>query len=55
MMKQKISFWSYSRHLENRIIPSIEKNKNIIPVAIFSQKNDSIKKIEYLKNTKIFT
>ena len=54
-MKQKISFWSYSRHLENRIIPSIEKNKNIIPVAIFSKKTDSIKKIEYLKDTKIFT
>ena len=54
-MKQKISFWSYSRHLENRIIPSIEKNKNIIPVAIFSKKTNSIKKIEYLKDTKIFT
>jgi len=54
-MKQKISFWSYSRHLENRIIPSIEKNKNIIPVAIFSKKTNSIKKIKYLKDTKIFT
>ena len=54
-MKQKISFWSYSRHLENRIIPSIKKNKNIIPVAIFSKKTNSIKKIKYLENTQIFS
>ena len=54
-MKQKISFWSYSRHLENRIIPSIKKNKNIIPIAIFSKKINSIKKIKYLKDAKIFS
>ena len=54
-MKQKISFWSYSRHLENRIIPSIERNKNIIPIAIFSKKTNSIKKSKYLKNTIIFS
>jgi predicted dehydrogenase len=54
-MKQKISFWSYSRHLENRIIPSIQENKNIIPVAIFSKKKNSIKKIKYLENTQIFS
>ena len=53
-MKHKIGFWSYSRHLQNRIIPSIKNNKRIIPVAIFSQKIDLIKKNEYLKKTKIF-
>ena len=53
-MKHKIGFWSYSRHLQNRIIPSIKNNKRIIPVAIFSQKIDLIKKDEYLKKTKIF-
>ena len=53
-MKHKIAFWSYSRHLENRIIPSIKNNKKIIPVAIFSQKIDLIKKNKYLKKTKIF-
>ena len=53
-MKHKIAFWSYSRHLENRIIPSIKNNKKIIPVAIFSQKIDLIKKNEYLNKTKIF-
>ena len=53
-MKHKIAFWSYSRHLVNRIIPSIKNNKKIIPVAIFSQKIDLIKNNEYLKKTKIF-
>ena len=53
-MKHKIAFWSYSRHLENRIIPSIKNNKKIIPVGIFSQKIDLIKKNKYLKKTKIF-
>ena len=48
-MKHKIAFWSYSRHLVNRIIPSIKNNKKIIPVAIFSQKIDLIKNNEYLK------
>ena len=54
-MKKKISFWSYSRHLENRIIPSLKSNKNIIPVAIFSKKTKTIKKNDYLKNIKIFS
>ena len=53
-MKHKIAFWSYSRHLENRIIPSIKNNKKIIPIGIFSQKIDLIKKNKYLKKTKIF-
>ena len=54
-MKKKISFWSYSRHLENRIIPSLKSNKNIVPVAIFSKKPKAIKKNDYLKNIKIFS
>jgi len=54
-MKQKIAFWSYSRHLENRVIPSIKRNRNIIPIAIFSKKTDVIKKNEYLKDTKIYS
>jgi len=53
-MKYKIAFWSYSRHLENRIIPSIKNNKKIIPVAIFSKKINLIKKNKFLKKTKIF-
>ena len=54
-MKKKISFWSYSRHLENRIIPSLKSNKNIVPVAIFSKKTKAIKMSDYLKNIKVFS
>ena len=54
-MKHKIAFWSYSRHLQNRIIPSIEKNKKIIPTAIFSQRKNLIKKNKYLQKTIIFS
>ena len=53
-MKYKIAFWSYSRHLENRIIPSIKNNKKIIPIAIFSKKINLIKKNKYLKKTRVF-
>jgi len=54
-MKHKIAFWSYSRHLQNRIIPSIKNNKKIIPIAIFSKKTNLIKKNKYLQKTIIFS
>ena len=54
-MKNRIAFWSYSKHLENRIIPSIKNNKKIIPAAIFSRKKNLIKKNRYLQKTIIFT
>jgi len=37
-MKNNIAFWSYGTHLKKRVIPSIKKNKNIIPKAILSKK-----------------
>jgi len=37
-MKKNITFWSYGTHLKKRVIPSICKNKNIIPTAILSKK-----------------
>tara|TARA_B100000795_G_scaffold935_1_gene618 strand:- start:278 stop:1231 length:954 start_codon:yes stop_codon:yes gene_type:complete len=54
-MKHEIAFWSYSRHLQNRIIPSIKNNKKIIPIAIFSKKTNLIKKNKYLQKTIIFS
>ena len=54
-MKHKIAFWSYSRHLQNRIIPSIKNNKKIVPIAIFSKKTNLIKKNKYLQKTIIFS
>ena len=49
-MKKNIAFWSYGTHLKKRVIPSIWKNKNIIPKAILSKKKKEIKKNQYLKN-----
>ena len=54
-MKNNIAFWSYGTHLKTRVIPSIKKNKNIIPKAILSKKNKEIKKNQYLKNIKIYS
>jgi predicted dehydrogenase len=54
-MKHKIAFWSYSKHLQNRIIPSIKNNKKIVPIAIFSKKTNLIKKNKYLQKTIIFS
>ena len=54
-MKNNIAFWSYGTHLKKRVIPSIKKNKNIIPKAILSKKNKEIKKNQYLKKIKIYS
>ena len=54
-MKKNIAFWSYGTHLKKRVIPSISKNKNIIPKAIFSKKNKEIKKNQYLEKIKIYS
>lgn len=52
-MKKKLGFLSYSNHLRNKVIPSIKKNKDIIPAAIFSAKK-SVNIDQYFKNSKIY-
>ena len=54
-MKKNIAFWSYGTHLRKKVIPSISKNKNIIPKAILSKKKKEIKKNQYLKKIKIYS
>ena len=51
-MKSNIGFWSFSSHLKNKVIPSIQKNKKIVPIKIFTLKKID-KKNHYLKNLKI--
>ena len=51
-MKKNIAFWSYGTHLKKRVIPSIWKNKNIIPKAILSKKKKEIKKKSISKKYK---
>ena len=50
-MIKKLGFLSYSSHLRNKVIPSIKKNKNIIPTAILSSGN-KVNNNQYFKNSK---
>ena len=50
-MPKKLGFLSYSAHLRNKVIPSIKKNKDIIPSAILSRGN-SVNIDQYFKNSK---
>jgi len=52
-MPKKLGFLSYSAHLRNKVIPSIKKNKDIIPSAILSRGN-SVNIDQYFKNSKIY-
>ena len=50
-MPKKLGFLSYSNHLRNKVIPSIKKNKDIIPAAILSTGN-GVNIDQYFKNSK---
>jgi len=52
-MIKKLGFLSYSSHLANKVIPSIKKNKNIIPSAVFSL-GDKVNNDQYFQNSKIY-
>jgi NDP-hexose-3-ketoreductase len=52
-MIKKLGFLSYSNHLTNKVIPSIKRNKNIIPSAILSLGN-KVNNNQYFQNAKLY-
>jgi hypothetical protein len=50
-MIKNLGFLSYSNHLMNKVIPSIKRNKNIIPSAILSLGN-KVNNDQYFQNSK---
>ena len=52
-MKKNIGFWSFSNHLQKKIIPSILNNKNIILYKLLTSKKIGIIKRSYFSHTKV--
>jgi NDP-hexose-3-ketoreductase len=49
-MKKNIGFWSFSNHLQKKVIPSIQNNKNIILYKLLtSKKIETVRKNFFLK------
>jgi len=52
-MKKNIGFWSFSNHLNKKIIPSIKNNINIIPYKLLSSKKNPTYNNKYFLKTNI--